>query len=188
VQKRVTPTVIGLAGRRIDAADAKESRFPPDLTNLERVGRRLRAMLVSESAVALVSSAACGADLLALNEAHQLGLRRRVVLPFDPAEFRKASVTDRPGNWGTLFDKTIEEIESRGDLIVLGCGAESDSYIEVNHAIIEEAVSLGRSLQSSVSAVLVWDGKARGAGDLTEEFKLYAQSRGVPLIMDVLTV
>src|SRR5882672_10452911 len=93
--------IIALAGRRVDSADAKQPRFPP--RNVERVHTQTRAVLKEKGATALVSSAACGADLIALSEAGQLGLRRRVILPFERRRFRETSVTDRPGEWGRLY-------------------------------------------------------------------------------------
>ena len=72
--------VAALAGRRIDAPDAKEARFPP--ANVARVRERIAAALREHDVVALVASAACGADLIALDEAAKLGIRRRIVLPF----------------------------------------------------------------------------------------------------------
>jgi len=174
--------IIALAGRRVDAIGAKQSRFSPEPQNIERVRRRLRAMLISKGSIALVSSAACGADLLALEEAGLLGLRRTIVLPFSRAKFRSTSVVDRPGNWGALYDKAVEEVHMQGDLIVLDRGLEGSAYVKTNHTIIEKAIALGRDLKHPVSAVRVWEGKSRGTGDLTEEFGLYAKKKGIPLI------
>lgn len=178
--------IIALAGRRVDAISAKQTRFSPEPENIERVRRRLHAMLISKGSIALVSSAACGADLLALEEAGRLGLRRKIVLPFSRAKFRSTSVIDRPGSWGPLYDKAVEEVDAQGDLIVLELGR--GAYIKTNHTIIEKAIALGIDLKCPVSAVRVWEGKARGAGDLTEEFGRYAKKRGIPLIEDVPTV
>jgi hypothetical protein len=44
-------------------------------------------MLVAERADALACSAACGADLIALEEAERLGIRRCLVLPFSPDRY-----------------------------------------------------------------------------------------------------
>lgn len=179
--------VIGLAGRRVDAIHAKHARFSSDRKNIDRVRRRLQAMFVSQGAIALVSSAACGADILALEEAGRLGLRRRIVLPFSSTKFRQTSVIDRPGDWGVLYDKAVDEVRAAGDLVVLKSVSDNDAYITVNHAIIEDAIAMGESLKCPVSAVRVWEGKARGEGDLTEEFGIYAQTRGVRLLDDVMT-
>src|SRR5882757_8992673 len=88
--------VLALAGRRIDAPETEPPRFP--LKNVPMVRERLAALLAAEHAEALVCSAACGADLIALEEAERLGLRRRIVLTFPPNRFCVASLTDRPGN------------------------------------------------------------------------------------------
>jgi hypothetical protein len=180
--------IIALAGRRVDAIDAKQRRFSSEPENIERVRQRLRTMFITQGSIALVSSAACGADLLALEEAGRLGLRRKIVLPFNPAKFKLTSVIDRLGDWGTLYDKAIAEADARGDLMVLASELEDGAYIRTNHTIIEEAIALGNHLEDSVSALLVWEGRSRGAGDLTEEFGLYANEKGLPLLDDVLTV
>jgi hypothetical protein len=95
--------VIALAGRRVDPPDADFVRFP--LKNVLAVRLRIRDALTRHAATTVVASAACGSDLLALDEAGALGLRRRIVLPFDRARFRMTSVVDRPGDWGALFDR-----------------------------------------------------------------------------------
>ena len=75
-----------LAGRRVDAIGAKRTRFSPEPEGGERVRQRLHAMLISKGSIALVSSAACGADLLALEEAGPLGpSAQKIVLPFSRA-------------------------------------------------------------------------------------------------------
>ena len=133
--------IIALAGRRVDTADTKDTRFP--LRNVETVRVRARAVLQEKGATALVSSAACGADLIALSEAGQLGLRRRVILPFERSRFRETSVTDRPGDWGLLYDYILDAVEAAGDLVVLECGSDDEAYAAANRAILDEAVDPG---------------------------------------------
>jgi hypothetical protein len=179
--------ILALAGRRVDAVDAKQHRFPSRPENVEMVRKRIRSLLQSQGAVVLVSSAACGADLLALVEAGSLGLRRRIVLPFDRDKFRATSVTDRPGDWGLLYDQALNEVEEHQDLLVIQPSSDDKAYAEVNHAIIDQALSLGQEFRLPVVAALVWDGKSRGEDDLTEEFGVYARSKSVPVI-DVMTL
>src|SRR6478672_4802014 len=100
--------VVAAAGRRVDAADAPR-RFPPDHESL--VADRLRDLYDHRGVRLLVSSAACGADLLGLEVASQLGIRRVVVLPNDVASFREHSVVDRGAEWGPRFDRVIRELE-----------------------------------------------------------------------------
>src|ERR1700687_257733 len=106
--------IVALAGRRVDPVDADTRRFP--LENVTLVRKRLSELFVAERATALVSSAACGADLAALEAAERLGLRWRIVLPFAPERFRQTSVIDRPGDWGPVFDRLIAQSRIAGDL------------------------------------------------------------------------
>jgi hypothetical protein len=177
--------IIALAGRRVDSDDAKYARFP--LENVETVRSRARAVLQQKGATALVSSAACGADLIALSQAGQLGLRRRVILPFERARFRETSVTDRPGEWGPVYDEVLDSVEASGDLVVLECGSDDEAYAAANRAILDEAVILGKAVHQPVDAVLLWNGASRGDGDLTESFAVEARKRGLS-VTEVLTI
>jgi hypothetical protein len=169
--------IVALAGRRIDGADAKESRFP--LANLDLVRVRTRTFLEQEHATALVSSAACGADLIALSEAGHLGLRRRVILPFGRERFRETSVIDRPGDWGTLFDQILDEVEAAGDLVVLQAASGEEAYAVANGAILNETMALATASDENAIAILIWDGASRGANDLTEQFGREARKHGL---------
>lgn len=174
-----------LSGRRIDKEGVLPSHFP--LANLELVRQRLRKLLQEEAVTGLVSSAACGADLLALSEARPLGIRCRVVLPFDRQRFRETSVLDRPGDW-RFYDSLIDKIASQNDLLTLPGGLDDQSaYEAANRAVLDEAQKMGSSAGEEVRALLVWDGRSRGAGDLTEAFGISARQRGID-VLEVLTL
>ena len=172
--------IICLAGRRIDAVDAEQRRFPSE--NVAMVQQRIGAALEGHGATVLVGSAACGADLLALTEAGQRGLRCRVILPFNREKFRETSVMDRPGDWSALYDRVMDEVEKKGDLLVIAAGSEDEAYAKTNHAIVDDALSIGNIVEEEVAAIVVWDGKSRGQGDLTEEFSHYAKSKGIRIV------
>src|SRR5262245_38812234 len=158
--------VIGLVGRRIDAPNAETPRFRPE--NIELVRQRIRKLFEQHAGKVLVSSAACGADLLALEEAGALGMRRRVILPYERARFRDTSVVDRPGEWGIVYDRVLDDIESKGGLVTLaGLMDGPEAYLAATRAILENTIALGRELQLETLAVLVWDGNARGEEDFT---------------------
>src|SRR5262245_24067239 len=173
--------IIALAGRRIDAEGASPERFPR--RNVDRVRAAIRSTLDRLGARALVCSAACGADLLALDEAGPLGLRRRVVLPFAAARFRDTSVTDRGGEWGPMYDAVIDDVSKLGDLVEIADAGEGDlAYAAANRRILDEAVALGAERGEPVRPVLVWDGESRGPGDLTEAFGSEARDRHLRLV------
>lgn len=168
--------VVVVAGRRVDAPGAPE-RFPARSRDLvcARIADRLRAL----GATAVVSSAACGADLLALQAARALGLRARVILPFEPARFRATSVVDRPGDWGPVFDEVCGA--AGGDLVVLARAGEGDAaYAAVNRALLDEAALLADAARprAGVCALVVWEGAPRGEGDLTADLAEGARARG----------
>jgi hypothetical protein len=172
--------IIAVAGRRIDAADAAKARFP--LQNIGVVKARVRAMLENLAASTLVCSAACGADLIALAEAHFLGLRRKVVLPFDRARFRQTSVTDRPGDWGRLYDDIMDQAEEAGDVDIVRDASDADAYAVTNCRILDDAIFLGQQVHEPVTAALIWDGASRGDDDLTAGFRIEARNRGLPIV------
>ncbi|UCF19024.1 MAG: hypothetical protein JSU87_13995, partial [Gemmatimonadota bacterium] len=189
-------TVIVLAGRRYDAADAPTPRFP--LANGPAVQGRLGELFQEENATAMVSSAACGADLLALQAAGFLRMRRRVVLPFDRHRFRATSVTDRPGQCGPAYDHVIDEVEAGGDLVVIEHdGDDSSAYRAVTEELFNQAIWLaedeakaakpGAAAAPRMVAVVVWEGQSRGKGDETARFAEIAEQRDIPAV-HVITV
>jgi hypothetical protein len=174
--------VIAVAGRRIDAVASQEKHFP--LERVPEVRAQIRELLEAR-ATAVVGAAACGADLLALTEAGDLGLRRRVVLPFERARFRSTSVTDRPGDWGALYDRVLDEVEAAGELVIIDSSdgdGDDERYAAANRIILDEAVSLAAALRRPAAALLIWDGKSRGPDDLTESFGLEARKRGLSML------
>jgi hypothetical protein len=174
----VAGEVVALSGRRPDAPGAAPPRFPP--ANAERVGERIRELLRASGAGTLVASAACGADLLGLAAAGELGLRRVVVLPFEAERFRRTSVTDRPGDWGPLFDAVVAEVRARGDLVVLEVdGDDHDAYAAAVEAILDQAAERAGGRSADVRAVVVWDGAPRGSDDFTAAFAASAGARGM---------
>jgi hypothetical protein len=176
------PTVVALAGRRIDALDAAVPRFP--LQRSAAVQLELKALFDAERASTLVCSAACGADILALEIALDQGLRTRIVLPFAAELFRTTSVVDRPGDWGERFDRVIRETLQRNDVVDLGLGADTQeaaiaAYDTATRAILHEALELSRAAAADALAVSVWEGKPRASGDATQDFIECAQRAGL---------
>ncbi len=182
--------IVALAGRRVDAPNAEEPRFP--LENTEKVRKCISDLLMKHNATMLICSAACGADLLALDAAGELGLQRRIIIPFERDRFREISVTDRPGNWGGMFDRISKEVEAAGDLVILNKNDQDEAaFMAANKAIINEALSFACSSakeekatenisEDKLLAMIVWDGIPRdeGATDMTEAFMHEARKHG----------
>ena len=177
--------IVAVAGRRIDATDASIVRFP--LERVEAVRAAMRERLVEMGASAVVSSGACGTDLIALEVAGALGLRRKMILPFGRDEFRETSVTDRPGDWGGQYDALCAELAAAGDLEEYDFHPPNElTYAQTNIKIIERAMEIGSDEATAkgwrlpnAMALLVWEGAPRGPDDMTAHFGAIAQHRGL---------
>src|SRR4030095_15865839 len=155
--------VIALAGRRISDPGSKAVQFP--LENVEKVREHLGTLFASIKPEVLVSSGACGADLLALEVAGSMGIMRSMVLPFDPAIFKTTSVTDRPGEWGSLFDRICREVGPEEKIQVQRYSKDDDAkYRKINIDILQRAEVLAEKYEVSkkLMAVEVWEGKPKG--------------------------
>ena len=166
------PVVVS-AGRRVDAPDAQSPRFPA--ANVDAVRQRIVQFFDAQSPVALVSSAACGADLLALEVAGQKNVERYVLLGAEPDVFRKDSVTDRPGNWGEMFDQVMNSAKVE----VLKLPAGQEGYLQTNLDLFERAQELATELGTTVAALVIWNEESRGADDVTAHFLEEANQRKI---------
>ena len=195
---RESATIVAFAGRRIDATDVKTQRFP--LTQVDVVQKKIEELFHRDNVKTLTCSAACGADLIALQVAQKLGIHSRIILPFVSERFRVTSVMDRPctqeWNWGILFDQVIDIAQEKGELVVVETDeAYQKAYQAVNRAILNEALQQGRIQAGTgapqefyeVQAVIAWDGHARGPRDLTLHFAQEARSRGL-VVKEILTL
>lgn len=166
--------VAALAGRRTDAPGAAP-RFP-----LDRVGQvrtALEALFDAENVGLLVCSAACGADLIALEIARRKAIRYLIVLPFAIERFRQSSVIDRPGNWGPLFDEVIDSVPA-SQLTVLNLSGEADdAYEAATREIVRQAAAA--AAPATALAIAVWEGKGHRGTDATESFLHHAKQVGM---------
>ncbi len=177
--------VVALVGRRIDPEPTLTPRFPLD--QVDRVSMEVADRLRRIHAVALVCSAACGADLIALEAAQEMGVRTRIILPFSAVRFRKTSVVDRPRPefWGSMFDRVTSIARAHGDLVELDIAESDDAYSAANAIVIDEARRLAivkdhERLSGSLSliALVVWEGASRGTDDNTNKFAELARQSG----------
>ena len=174
------PCIVVLAGRRVDKDGAVPVRFP--LANVPTVRERLKSVFEHQNCTTLVTAAAAGVDLIGLQVAGELGMRRRILLALPVEHFRTVSVADRPGDWGPVFDRIIHEAESTGDVTILGDSDTKESFMQANRAIIREAAQMANDNHLRRIAVIAWDGQPRGADDVTADFKEYAADQEFTII------
>lgn len=105
-----------------------------------------------------------------------------MILPFDGARFRDTSVTDRPGDWGELYDRTLRQVIRIGDVITESAPPDREPYAFANDRILDEAVRIAAIYGEHPSAVVVWDGEDYGDGDLTASFAAIATAKGIDVV------
>jgi hypothetical protein len=165
--------VAALAGRLVDC-DGPEVHFPPRA--VPYVEQRVEEWLRRHTPNVVVASAARGADLIGLTRARELGIRCRIVLPFPVEEFRHTSVGPRI-DWMRRFDVAIADAAARSDIVIIQSDARRrGAYRTVTERILQEARDLAG--RGAVLALLVWDGRKRGAEDHTEYFRELALASG----------
>jgi hypothetical protein len=181
-----TMNVLAVTGRRIDADDADPVRF--SLIHAPYVHQAITSAMREMLIEAVVCSAACGADLLALNAASELWIPAWIVLPFDRERFRETSVVDRPGDWGPIFDRHLDEAERHNTVRLIDpVDDELEAYRMVQTAILDLATMLASHDEGEpptkpagrVAALAAWDGASRGPDDFTVAFIEEARQRGI---------
>jgi predicted acylesterase/phospholipase RssA len=171
-------TVAALAGRRIDAAGSGDYGFR--LERRDEIRTHITDALVSQNVQLLVCSAACGSDLIALEVAEDLNIPCRIVLPCAREKFLRESVIDRPGNWEELFQRVVDRAQATGNLITLPEDSDSQaSYEKANEVILSEAQHVGGV---NTLAIVVWEGRKREGGDLTDDFREGAFSKNLRVL------
>ena len=171
----MTSSVLGFAGRRIDPLGSNRQAFPLEAVSL--VSAKIETYLRQAAPAAIFGAAACGADILVLRAAGDLGIPRTIVLPFDRNRFRSISVLDRPGCWED-YDRILDCAGTEGGLEILQFQKPGPSaYRAVNTAILDRAQASGYP----VRAIVVWEGAEQGQGDYTAEFRGSATRRGIPV-------
>ena len=174
--------VAAIAGRRIDAPTTEVARFPAELAPAVKAAAK---RLFSDRGIGfVVASAACGADILALEGAIELGIRIRVVLPFDRQRFRSTSVVDRGQDWGPRYDAILAAADAGGGVVVLEAGAGGDdaAYGRATVRIIDDARALALERRSRSIAIAIWDEQPRHSGDATKDFLDRASVAGLEVV------
>jgi hypothetical protein len=149
---------------------------------MDVVRARIREALRRVNARLLVCSAACGADQAALEAARELGVARRVILPFAESRFRQTSVVDRGEQFGAPFDRTMADLRAENAVVTLDAGDdEAKAYVTANLVILDRAQEQARETADDLVAILV--AESPGAyDDAKESFAEEAKARGLRIV------
>ena len=155
------PPVLVYTGHMIDSPGRPVPRFDPAMEAEVRdtICARVRALRPS----AAYGSAACGADILCLEAAQEVGADLHIVLPFPVEQFRSTSVDIRDDyRWSDRFERLLE---SASEVLVIseqpppGCNA---TYEYTNLIIMGLARLRAQMLDTGLQGLAIWDGHDSG--------------------------
>ena len=174
------PPVVAYTGHLIDTPGRPAPRFPP--ADEERVKAGIRSELERLRPVAVYGSAGCGADILCLECARELGSDLHIVLPFPADQFRIKSVDLRPGDeWGGRFESLLDEAD---EVLVISQRPPpfgESIYAYANLIITGLARLRAQQLDTRLQGIAVWDGKPAGGEGGTGSVVSLWQRHGIPL-------
>jgi hypothetical protein len=153
--------IFAFTGRRSPALDAAAASLVSD---------RLRTLLILRAPSAVVGAAACGADLLLLEQALRLSAPElHIILPTPRERFRAESVEP---DWRSRFDAVLAEADDVTD----ASGGAGDPFLAGNLAILRAATTLAAERGEEAVAVIV---ASPGEGEYTDHFAHEAALRHV---------
>ena len=150
------PRVAVFTGHMFDLPGREVPRLPESIVPL--VKAEIKAWLDRENIGVGFASVACGADLLFHEAVLERGGIARVVLPFNPRDFRESSVTIGGLAWMQRFDRVmghaiVQQLSDRP--------LESNlDFQHVNQVLHGLSIIHARQLASDVRYLAVWDGAA----------------------------
>jgi len=176
--------VLAFVGHMIDAPTGTTPRFPFELE--PAVGDLLRRHMAGLHLPIVYASAACGADLMFIEAALDVGAEVNVVLPFDRNDFVRTRVAVGGESWVRRFDSALERVNR----IIL---ATEEGYLGddvlFEHAVwlIEGLSALRASqLQSTPSLLCVLDPQSPSRTDHTVgAFDRWRRLHGEPHVVDL---
>ena len=178
------PDVLAFAGHMIDAPGRAEPRFPAALE--PAVAAALREELARLHAPILYTSAACGADLICIEQALDLAVEVNVVLPFDRQDFVRTSVAPGGEGWVARFDRALS---CAARVIMATEEAYLDDDVLYEHAAkLVDGLSMLRAaqLQTTPALLCVIDAAAAGrVGGTLTSFDRWQRQVGPPRVIDL---
>lgn len=186
------PVVIPFAGHMIDQPGRKTPRFPPSLA--QNVRKEIAARLKKYPLKVGYAGAACGSDLLFLEELKKQGGECNIVLPFRPEDFKRTSVGIIPNSdWGRKFDAIIRSREVRRTIADAYFGegrritAVEPVVYRYSNLILNGLARLrAQILDTEIVPLVVWDGRPGDGPWGTADTVAYWRGRGLhPDVIDI---
>jgi class 3 adenylate cyclase len=182
-------TLVTFSGHMIDRPGRTHPRFPPSAE--DDVRRRIREELDRLEPAFGYSSAACGSDILFLEEMQRRGADTVVVLPWRKEDFLESSVRIVPGgDWEMRFHEVLNNASS----VVYLSQQTEPPRAEIGYQYLIDCVNgmtilHADSLHSEVVPLTVWDGVSGGGPGGTHDFvKFWRKLSREPIVIRPLAV
>jgi tetratricopeptide (TPR) repeat protein len=178
------PDVVAFAGHMIDAPDRSAPRFPPAL--VPAVRSAMREYLARLHTPIVYASAACGADLMFIEGALEVGAEVNVVLPFNRDDFVQTSVAVGGDQWVDRFDAAL----ARATRVIMATDERhlGDDILFEHAARLLEGFTILRAAQLETLPTLycVIDAGSSGAvGGTHASFERWSRRVGPPQLLDL---
>ena len=176
--------VLAFVGHMIDPPDRSTPRFPAALA--PAVAIVIRERLARMHLPVVYTSAACGADLIFVEAALDIGAEVNIVLPFDREDFVRTSVAPGGDDWTTRFDKAL----SRAARVIMATEERylGDDVLFEHAAMLLEGLCVLRAsqLEMSPSLLCVVDASAPGrVGGTRASLERWTRHVGTPEVIDL---
>jgi class 3 adenylate cyclase/tetratricopeptide (TPR) repeat protein len=173
------PKVCVFSGHMLDRAERETPQF--QLADIKRVQSEIRYFFDSTLVGVAYSSAACGSDILFLEEALSRGIESIIVLPFSPEDFKKSSVSFAGRDWEMRFDKALNSASHVINLDDDPAAPGSIAFTYTNRYLDGVAHLRARALETETCCLAVWNrsGKRKGGG--TSEIASHWEAKGADL-------
>jgi len=180
----VVPDVIAFAGHMIDAPGRSTPRFPAALAPVVEAALRERCARFRQPIV--YTSAACGADLIFIEAALDVGAEVNIVLPFERADFARTSVAVGGSAWIERFNAALE----RAARVIMATDENhlGDDVLFEHASLLVEGFTLLRAsqLETTPKMLCVLDPVADGRlGGTHASFERWKAHVGLPQTIDL---
>lgn len=176
--------VVAFAGHMIDAPGRTEPRFPPALAPAVQAALREQLALLHQPIV--YTSAACGADLILIEAAYEVGAEVNIVLPFSREDFVRTSVVVGGDGWTERFDAAL----GRAARVIMATEEShlGDDVLFEHAAMLLEGLAVLRAsqLQATPALLCVIDAESPGrVGGTHASFERWKKHVGAPRVINL---
>ena len=154
------PRFAVFSGHMVDLPGRREPRFPDTTETREALHHAIRQRLADERIQFAVCSAACGSDLIFIDEMFRAGGEVHVVIPWPRDQFIQSSVAPGGAYWQGEFARLLEQVSSISYLTQQTLPDEDGIAFEFcNRCINGFAMQRARALGAEIVPIAVWDGR-----------------------------